>query len=96
MQLQRSTIRNGAFIFLLLLFLSPVTQSQALVARSTAPLLSTAPPAYMEYALYNNTVIEDPVLPPVLSNGSGDYAAIFQRHQICQLVASGAVDEVWL
>lgn len=35
-------------------------------------------------------------MPPTLSNGMGDYAAIFAKHNICSLLDSGQIDEVWI
>lgn len=53
-------------------------------------------PPYLEYRLYGGSVIIDPELPPVLPDGQADYASIFDRYSLCDLIISGQVDEVWL
>ncbi len=57
---------------------------------------TTAPQPYMRFRIYGGSVIADPVMPPTLSNGMGDYAAIFAKHNICSLLNSGQIDEVWI
>ena len=49
---------------------------------------------YIEYQVYGDSVIEDPEI-PVQPNGVTDYGAIYDRYDLCFLIASGAVDEVW-
>jgi hypothetical protein len=50
----------------------------------------------MRFRVYGDAVVEDPVMPPTLPNGQGDYAAIFAKHNICALLNSGQIDEVWI
>ncbi|MCS6847830.1 MAG: hypothetical protein RMN52_08965 [Anaerolineae bacterium] len=35
-------------------------------------------------------------MPPVLTNGLADYTEIYAEHNLCSLIASGQVDEVWI
>lgn len=68
-------------------------------ATSTPTPLPTQVPAirpYMEYQLYEGVIHTDLNLPPVLPGGQADYAAIFEAHDLCNLVAQGLVDEVWV
>jgi hypothetical protein len=62
---------------------------------STASADETPPP-YMEYEVYNGIIVVDNQMPPTLFNGMANYYAIFERHNICSLVQSGAIDEVWI
>lgn len=72
--------------------LSDEVQAQS-VARSSTP---SPPPPYLEYQVYGGTVITDSTMPPVLPNGQADYAEIYTEHNLCSLIASGQVDEVWI
>jgi hypothetical protein len=63
------------------------------VARS--PMVSPPQP-YLEYQVYGSAVITDSTMPPVLPNGQADYAEIYTEHNLCSLIASGQVDEVWI
>lgn len=54
------------------------------------------PQPYLEYQLYNGTIVIDDQLPPVMANGFGDYSAIFSKHNLCNLITSGDVDEIWI
>ncbi|MEA3334860.1 MAG: hypothetical protein U9R25_03055 [Chloroflexota bacterium] len=51
---------------------------------------------YLAYEVYGGLVVEDPVLPLVLPNGMADYSNIYERYDLCPLIASGEVDEVWI
>jgi hypothetical protein len=90
----QSLLRLLVPLLLLALILSPLTGSHAYP--TVSPQVDNPPQPYMEYVLYNNTVVEDPQLPPVLRNGFADYHAIFERHNICELAAAGEIDEVWI
>jgi hypothetical protein len=57
---------------------------------------SESPPPYMEYQVYNNTIIEDPDPLPVLPGGWGDYSALFDKYNLCELVANDTIDEIWI
>ncbi len=67
--------------------------------RITASPTETSPDApapYMRFRVYGGSVIEDREMPPTLSSGMADYAAIFAKHKICDLLKSGKIDEVWI
>lgn len=51
---------------------------------------------YLEYQVYGGSVITDTTMPPVLPNGRADYTEIYTEHNLCSLIASGQVDEVWI
>jgi hypothetical protein len=55
----------------------------------------SAPP-YLEYQIYSGAVIQDSQVPPRLPNGNYDLSAIYARHDLCSLVQSGEVDEIWI
>ena len=80
-----------------LLLFTPISNSVVLSKNLEIMKVSNAaPPPYFEYTIYQGQVIEDPILPPVLPNGQGDYAAIFNQHNICSLVNEGKISEVWI
>jgi hypothetical protein len=53
-------------------------------------------PPYLDFQIYGGTVVEDPVLPPVLPSGMADYGAIYDRYNLCSLISQDIVDEVWI
>lgn len=55
----------------------------------------SAPP-YLEYQIYSGNVVFDSQIPPRLPNGNYDLTAIYERHDLCDLVQAGDVDEVWI
>lgn len=59
-------------------------------------LTSSQPQPYLEYQIYSGAVITDATMPPVLPNGQADYAEIYAEHNLCSLIVSGQVDEVWI
>jgi hypothetical protein len=68
-------------------------------ARAQSPAghpLSSPPPPYLEYQIYGGAVITDSTMPPVLPGGYADYNQIYAEHNLCALIASGQVDEVWI
>ncbi len=73
---------------------SYAAQSDAVKAKPETT--SNTPQPYMRYRVYGGAIVEDPLMPPTLPNGMGDYAAIFARHNICSLVRAGEIDEVWI
>ena len=77
---------------------STQTHADSTPAQTTTPqhLVSSSPQPYLEYRIYNDTVITDSTLPPVLSNGFADYVALYNTHNLCSLIASGQIDEVWI
>lgn len=94
--MHRSYLLVASFLCVSLLFANRV-ESTTLPERPTPKAKSTAsPPPYLEYVVYQGAVITDPILPPVLSNGQGDYTVIFDRYGICPLVNQNKVDEVWI
>jgi len=62
--------------------------------RPEAPAHDDTP--YLEYHIYQDTVVTDLTMPPVLSSGQADYAQIFSEHNLCALVQAGEIDEVWI
>lgn len=57
---------------------------------------ATPPQPYLEYRVYGGSVVTDTTMPPVLPNGRADYTEIYTEHNLCSLIASGQVDEVWI
>ncbi len=66
-------------------------------AQSAAGRPQSLPPQpYLEYQIYGGVVITDSTMPPVLPGGYADYSEIYAEHNLCALIASGQVDEVWI
>lgn len=71
--------------------------SQAMQAETVMIGSAPSPPQpYIEYQVYGGSVITDTTMPPVLPNGRADYTEIYTEHNLCSLIASGQVDEVWI
>jgi hypothetical protein len=82
-------------VFILLV----ISQEHAPIAHAHfVPYVSAAsvPQPYMEYQIYGGSIITDTTMPPVLPGGQADYAEIYTEHDLCALIASGAVDEIWI
>lgn len=91
---QRLIIILTSFSLILLNATLPPDEAQAhSITPSSTP---SPPPPYLEYQVYGGSVITDLTMPPVLPNGSGDYTEIYTEHNLCFLIASGQVDEVWI
>ena len=82
------------FVLWLLSAIHSLDTSQA--ESSDYGILSELPQPYLEYQLYGGSVITDATMPPVLANSRADYAEIYEEHNLCALIASGQVDEVWI
>lgn len=76
------------------LFQSSTWRETPLLVAGSEPL--TEPIPYMEYQLYDGTIVVDNEPLPVLPGGMGDYAALFDKYDLCNLVVSGEIDEIWI
>lgn len=81
-------------IALILLFQFVSLQVVKPLAAGTVAEAESVP--YMEYQIYNNTIVVDSEPLPVLPGGMGDYAALFDKYNLCDLVTNGEIDEVWI
>ncbi len=77
------------FAFVFQAATSPNTQQIVVGAESD-------PVPYMEYQVYNDTIYEDPIILPLLPGGWGDYTPLFENYNLCDLVVSGEIDEIWI
>lgn len=84
------------FLITLLLFGLFATLLISSVASQPPTVSEDVSRPFFEYQIYNDTIIvdNDPVEPV---NGTfGSYAAIFQKHGVCEKLLAGEIDEVWL
>ncbi len=83
----------GIIVCVLLLQSATVQVAQPMIIGAAS---EADPIPYMEYQVYNNTIIEDSEPLPVFPNGMGDYTPLFDKYNLCDLVTSGEIDEIWI
>lgn len=93
-------MNSRKLVTILLVILGCILASRELGSASAHASLSsnatTPPQPFLQYRIYGGAVITDSELPPVLAGGRGDYGPIFAKHNLCALISSGQVDEVWI
>ncbi len=90
-----ATISLIAIITVAVLLFQTATRREAqMVVMGGEPPAEPIP--YMEYQVYNDTIVVDSEPLPVLPGGMGDYAALFSKYNLCDLVTAGEIDEIWI
>jgi len=50
---------------------------------------------YLEFQIYGGSIVRDPEIPSQLPSGTYDHAAIYDKYNLCNLVQSEQIEEVW-